>query len=180
MAGKHVGCAGTVLCVLVAVLTGGCGTSRPLPRATGTPTAALPTDPASIASRDALAAYDGMMADWTAVSKTSDYQDPTLTRHVSGDALSRLVRIVAAAQAAGVVSKGQPIDNARVVQLIPLNAPTEAILTDCADGTAWLQYKVDGTRVPGVGGHYRVDATADDLNGVWKITKFAVQVADKC
>ena len=180
MAEKHVGRAGSVLCVLVAVLTGGCTTSRPLSQPPPTPTAALPTDAASIASRDALAAYDGMMADWTAVSKTSDYQDPILTRHVSGAALSRLVRIVAAAQASGVVSKGQPVDNARVVQLIPPHAPTEAVLVDCADATAWLQYKVDGTRVPGVGGHYRVDATADDINGVWKITKFAVQVADKC
>jgi len=180
VARKHVGRAGSALCVLVAVLTGGCSTSRPLPQVTPTPTAASPTDPASTASRDALAAYNGMMADWTAVSRTSNYQDPTLTQHVSGAALSRLVRIVAAAQAAGVVSKGQPIDNARVVQLIPPNAPTEALLADCADGTAWVQYKVDGTRVPGVGGHYRVDATADDINGAWKITKFAVQVADKC
>lgn len=145
-----------------------------------TPTSVQPTDPASVASRDALAAYNGMMADWTAVSKTSNYQDPILTQHVSGAALSRLVRIVAAAQAAGVVSKGQPVDNARVVQLIPPNAPAEAILVDCADGTSWLQYKTDGTRIPGVGGRYRVDATADDVNGSWKITKFAVHVADKC
>ena len=117
MAGKHVGRAALVVYALVAALTAGCGSSaRPSPAtAAAAPTSVPAADPASIASRDALAAYDGMMADWTVVSKTSDYQDPNLTRHTSGDALSKLVRTVAAAQAAGVVSKGQPVDSPREI-----------------------------------------------------------------
>jgi hypothetical protein len=178
--GKHVGRAGFITWALAAVLTAGCGTSsRPL-QATPTPASVLPTDPASVASRNALAAYDGMMTDWTAVSKTSNYQDPTLTRHTSGAALSKLVRTVAAAQAAGVVSKGQPVDNPRVVKLTPPGLPTEAILTDCADDAAWLQFKNDGTQIPGVGGRHAVDVQVDDIAGVWKVTKFAFHAVGTC
>jgi len=121
-----------------------------------------------------------MMADWTAVSKTSNYQDPTLTRHTSGAALSQLVRTVAAAQAEGVVSKGQPVDSPRVVKLTPAGAPTEAILADCADGTSWLQYRTDGTQVPGVGGRHEADVQVDDIDGVWKVTKFVFHPAGTC
>lgn len=181
MATKHVSRAGFVACALTMALAAGCGTSSPPSRATPTPSASvLPTDPASIASRDALAAYDGMMADWTAVSKTSNYRDPTLTRHTSGAALSKLVLTVAAAQAAGVVSKGQPVDNPRVVKLTPLGAPTEAILADCADDSAWLQFRNDGTQIPGVGGRHVVDVQVDDIDGVWKVTKFAFHAAGTC
>lgn len=181
MTGKHAGRAGLVACALTTVLTAGCGHSSPAPRARATPSAsAQPTDPVAVASRDALAAYEGMMADWTAVSKTSNYQDPTLTRHTSGAALSELVRTVAAAQAEGLVSKGQPVDSPRVVKLTPSGAPTEAILADCADGTDWLQYRTDGTRVPGVGGRHAADAQVDDIDGVWKVTKFVFHPAGTC
>ena len=181
MAGKHAGRAGFVACALATVLTAGCSNSSPPPRVTARPSAsAQPTDPASIASRDALAAYEGMLADWTAVSKTSNYQDPTLTRHTSGAALSQLVRTVAAAQAEGVVSKGQPVDSPRVVKLTPTGAPTEAILADCADGTSWLQYRTDGSQVPGVGGRHAADVQVDDIDGVWKVTKFVFHPAGTC
>lgn len=120
------------------------------------------------------------MADWAAVSHTSDYQDPTLTRHTSGAALSKLVLTVAAAQAAGVVSRGQPVDNPRVVKLTPTAAPTEAILNDCADDSAWLQYKKDGTQIPGVGARHAVDVQVDDIDGVWKVTKFGFHAAGTC
>jgi len=114
------------------------------------------------------------------VSKTSNYQDPTLTRHTSGDALSKLVRTVAAAQAAGVVSRGQPVDNARVVKLTPQGAPTEAILADCADASAWLQFRNDGTQIPGIGGRHAVDVQVDDIDGVWKVSKFVFHPAGTC
>ena len=181
MTGKHVDRAGFVMWALIMALAAGCGTSSLPARTTPTPPAsAQPTDPASIASRDALAAYNGMMADWTAVSKTSNYQDPTLTRHTSGAALSKLVRTVAAAQAVGVVSKGQPVDSPRVVKLTPLGAPTEAILADCADASGWLQFRNDGSPIPGVGGRHAVDVQVDDIAGVWKVTKFAFHPAGTC
>lgn len=180
MAGKQGGRVSVASCALAAVLTAGCGASTSRLPAAPAPTSAMPTDPASIASRDALAAYEGMMADWTTVSKTSNYQDPTLTRHTSGDALSKLVRTVAAAQAAGVVSRGQPIDHPRVVKLTPPAAPTEAILADCADDSAWLQYKTDGTQIPGVGGRHAVDVKVDDIDGLWKVTKFAFHDVGTC
>ncbi|MBS2547456.1 hypothetical protein KGQ19_11290 [Catenulispora sp. NL8] len=182
MAGKHVGRVALVVYALVTVLTASCGSSmRPSPHTPASaPSSILPTDPVSIASRNALAAYDGMMADWTAVSKTSNYQDPILTRHTSGDALSKLVRTVAAAQAAGVVSKGRPADSPRVVKLTPQGTPTEAILADCADASTWLQFKTDGTQIPGVGGRHAVDVQVDDIDGVWKVSKFVFHPAGTC
>jgi hypothetical protein len=181
LTGKHVAVIGVVTSVAACALAAGCSASPKKPAATAIPATASPTNPATAATLGALAAYNGMIADWVEVAKTSNYQDPTLTRHTSGTALSRLIRIVAAAQAAGVVSKGQPTGTAKVVQLTPANAPTQAEVIACADDTNWLQYELDGSRVPGgPGGRHHVEVQVQNFNGVWKVTHFDFQPVGTC
>lgn len=181
MTGKFVAVASVMTGVVACTLASGCSGSPKKPVATAITATASPTSRASAASLGALAAYNGMIADWVEVAKTSNYQDPTLTRHTSGAALSRLIRIVAAAQAAGVVSKGQPTGTAKVVQLTPPDAPTQAVVVACADDTNWLEYRTDGTLLPGgPGGRHHVEVQVQNIDGAWKVTKFNFQPVGTC
>ncbi|WP_238435839.1 MULTISPECIES: hypothetical protein [unclassified Frankia] len=129
----------------------------------------------------ALAAYRAMFEDWIAVSATSDYQDPRLTEHVSGRALSLLYESVYLDKEHGVVVKGRPVLAPRVTALGPEPDPSRATIVDCADDTDWLDYRLDGQledETPG--GRHFVQALALRTADVWKIDQLVIKDRGTC
>jgi hypothetical protein len=134
-----------------------------------------------VAERDALAAYRGMWEDWIAMAATSDYQNPRLSQHTSGRALSLIYRGIYVNKRNGVVSRGRPILSPRVTAATPAGNPDRATIVDCADSTNWLNYRPDGQlqdRTPG--GHRFIQSLAVKRNGGWKIDQLVVQAIGTC
>ncbi|WP_242419252.1 MULTISPECIES: hypothetical protein [Frankia] len=175
---------------MAGVALGGCGggarDARRLPSppasrtsATASP-AATPTEATPEAA--ALAAYRGMWEDWVAIAATSDYQNPRLTRHVSGRALSTIYRAVAADRHRGLVSHGTPTFSPRVSAFSPSDDPTRVTIDDCADASTWLHYdNASGKLEDDVpGGRHRVQALALRTAGVWKVDELVIQPVGTC
>jgi hypothetical protein len=157
------------------------GTSSELSPSPTLSTTTAPPSPATIARQEALAAYRAMWEDMATAAKTADYRSPLLAQHAAGAALSILVRGLYTDKRTGIVVKGQPVTNARVVSLSPPANPTKASIVDCFDDRHWLNYKVSGglqNSVPG--GLHHTTATVSDINGVWKVTQLHVEASGTC
>ena len=173
---------GIALALAFALLLPAChGSGSPHPP-TSTGPATSSTDSAeAIARRDALAAYQAMWADMAAAARTADYKSPLLPQHATQAALSLLVRGLYTDKRLGIVVKGRPVTNARVVSVSSLSNPTTAQIVDCFDDTHWLNYKVTGglqNKVPG--GLHHTTATVTKINGVWKVTRLHVEASGTC
>ncbi|WP_239338562.1 hypothetical protein [Frankia sp. CiP3] len=128
-----------------------------------------------------LAAYRGMWADWVAVAETSDYQNPRLTAHVSGEALSLIYKAVYANKRDGLVTRGTPTFSPWVSALTPTDDPNRATVVDCADDGGWLHYRLDGRledQIPG--GRHHVQALAVETSGTWKIDVLVIDKVGSC
>jgi hypothetical protein len=182
--------AGVAACAGIVLAGCGGGNGNPVP-ASRTPTASLATavrpSPtaslswAQVAERDALAAYRGMWEDWIAVAATSDYQNPMLTRHVSGEALSLIYRSVYANKRDGLVARGRPTFSGRVSAAEPAEDPDRVTVKDCSDGSRWLNYKLNGqlqNTTPG--GRHSVQALVVKNTGTWKVNVLVIQPVGTC
>jgi hypothetical protein len=157
------------------------GTSSELSPSPTLSTTTAPPSPATIARQEALTAYRAMWEDMATAAKTADYRSPLLAQHAAGAALSILVRGLYTDKRTGIVVKGQPVTNARVVSLSPPANPTKASIVDCFDDRHWLNYNVSGglqNNVPG--GLHHTTATVSDINGVWKVTQLHVEASGTC
>ncbi len=174
---------GAMLSVTAMLILSSCtsGTSSELSPSPTLSTATSPPSSATIARQEALAAYQGMWQDMVAAARTADYKSPLLAQHAAKAALSILVRGLYTDKRMGIVVKGQPVTNARVVGLSPSADPTKASIVDCFDDRHWLNYKVTGglqNNVPG--GLHHTTATVSDINGVWKVTQLHVEATGTC
>ncbi|WP_232425294.1 hypothetical protein [Pseudofrankia inefficax] len=130
---------------------------------------------------EALAAYRAMFEDWIAVSATSDYQNPRLTEHVSGRALSLLYQSVYLDKQHGLVVKGRPVLVPSVTALGPEPDPSRATIVDCADDTNWLDYRLDGQLQDDTpGGRHFVQALALRTDSTWKIDQLVIKDRGTC
>jgi hypothetical protein len=146
---------------------------------TAGPTASL--SPARVAERDALAGYHGMWEDWIAMAATGDYQNPRLSQHTSGRALSLIYRGVYANRRDGVVAKGRPVLTPHVTATSPPDNPDRITVLDCADTTNWLNYRPNGQLEDNIpGGRRRVQALVLKKGGVWKVDVLVVQPVGTC
>jgi hypothetical protein len=133
------------------------------------------------AATGALAAYRAMFDDWIAVAATSDYQNPRLTQHASGDAGLLLYKAVYLNHTDGVVAKGRPAISPRVTAVGPAPERDRATIIDCVDTTNWLIYKQNGElqdETPG--GRRFVQALALRTGGTWKVNQLVVQAIGTC
>ncbi len=169
-----------------AILLPACQSSGPASSATsgsasGPPASPSTDSPADVARHDALAAYEAMWEDMATAAETADYRSPLLAQHAASAALSILVRGLYTDKRMGIVVKGQPVTNARVVGLSPPANPTKASIVDCFDDRNWLNYKATGgleNNVPG--GLHHTTATVSDIHGVWKVTQLHVEASGTC
>ncbi len=162
------------------------GTAAPASASTNsappTGTSAQATD----AARQALAAYRAAFADWVAVESVpskSDYQSPVLARHMAGQALSSATEsIYLNTSVKGAVSKGVPVLNPAIGQLVPASAPAQVVVNDCVDTSSWLLWTADGKHlfndVPG--GRQKTQALIALVGGAWKMTQLHMQKIGTC
>lgn len=123
----------------------------------------------STPSAEALAAYRAMWAEVASAGTTADYQAPSLSEHLSGDALKTITENLAADKNQGIVGRGVPV----VHPVVTAASTTSVALSDCLDDRAWLQvYASTGKPVDDVPGGLRsTTATVTDINGTWKVTQ---------
>jgi hypothetical protein len=160
---------------------GGGGGSHDAHATTTAPSSSSPPSAAVLARPQVIAAYEAMWADMAAAGQTADYQSPLLPQHAAGAALSTLVRGLYAYRQKGLVIKGGPVTHPQVTSLTPPADPTQAAILDCFDDTHWLVYKASGgleNNVPG--GHRKVTAVVQDMNGVWKVTQLDTGAEGTC
>lgn len=130
----------------------------------------------------ALAAYRGMMADWTAAGLTANYQDPALAHHMSGSALSQVTRHLYVEKTEGAVVRGTPqLMEITFAQMVPTSNPTEVVINSCLDTSSWLEYTTDGhlyNNIPG--GRRKTQVLVLSQNGVWKVDQLAMNAVGTC
>jgi hypothetical protein len=168
----------------LATAASGCGTSpasHPPPVPTATPSA--PSSPAQTGDPQALAraAYLGMWQAYVAAARTADYQAPSLDHYAAGGALSTLTHGLYQEHQDGDVSLGQPVLHPAVTLVKGSGGEvTQADVTDCADGSHWLNYH-DGKLIAGQDLRRRyIVARLQPFNGTWKVTYLNVGKAGTC
>lgn len=131
---------------------------------------------------EALAAYDAMMRDVTAVAATSDYKDPRLAAHMTAQALSFWTTTLADQQAKGLVSRAAPQWSPRVTKVSPDECPDRVEVADCLDDSAWLKYKPDGTVADDVAGgkHASAAAIVRKPDGLWVVDQQVIGAIGTC
>ncbi|WP_131767955.1 hypothetical protein [Candidatus Protofrankia californiensis] len=137
--------------------------------------------PAQAAARDALTAYHGMWEDWIAMAATGDYQNPRLTQHASGEALSLIYRSVYANKRDGLVARGRPTFSGSISAAEPADNPGRITIKDCSDGSRWLNYTLDGKlHDTEPGGRHFVQALVVKKAGDWKVDVLVIQAIGTC
>jgi hypothetical protein len=136
----------------------------------------------SAAEKDAVDAYNAMWADMAAAARTADYQSPRLARHADGDALSQLSRGLYANKQHRIVAKGDPVTNPTVTSVTPSTDPTRVAISDCLDGTHWLNYVAATGELQNdtPGARHATTATVALVDGSWKVTELAVGQDGSC
>lgn len=174
------GFSGLVLCVGMCI--NGCASGSSNAKAPVTSDGKMTHAPSSAAvsneaEEQALAAYRAMWRDMTAVSASPDPNAPRLRDHATNGALQLMKYGLTKAKKEKVVSKGRVRVNPEVVE----TTTKEVKLQDCADGTEWLQYKLNGelkNTVPG--SHFKVDARVLRNGTVWKVSYLYMYEAGTC
>lgn len=134
-----------------------------------------------LAETDALAAYEAMWDDMVAVAAIPDYQSPRLAEHAASKAVTTLVEGVYTLQRDGLVAKGELVSTPSATGAEPVDRPTKVFLTDCLDGTRWLNYTAAGELENDTpGGLRRTTATVEIIDGSWKVTDVLVGGIGTC
>lgn len=176
-----------VACVVgLLLLAAACGDSSSSmdasPSTTSTPRTTAVRDAATTASKRAIAAYKAMWNAMATASRTADYQSPRLSLHADGDALSQLSRGLYANKQHGIVTKGDPATSPTVTSVTPSTEPTSVAISDCLDGTHWLNY-VEATgelQNDTPGARHATTATVELVDGSWKVMELAVGQDGSC
>jgi len=142
-----------------------------------------PSSPSPSADPQALAraAYLGMWKVYVAAARTADYQAPTLDHYAAGGALTTLTQGLYQEHQEGDVTLGQPKFDPVVTVVKASGADTAQVnVSDCADGSHWLNYH-DGKLIPGQAtGRRRIIAQLQPFDGTWKVTYLNVGKAGTC
>lgn len=174
---------GFACCCLLAVLAGCDAISSSGSRSTPTtaPETATRESPSEQREKQVLDAYRDMWDAYVEAARTSDYKSPKLARYAAGQAHSSLVSGLYANHKRGVVVRGTPRLNPRVISMTPVDHPTQAEVRDCADDSHWRTYDQSGHRVGTKPvGRRRVESTLRLFNGTWKVTWLLVKKERTC
>ncbi|MGP4115286.1 hypothetical protein ACTWP5_30865 [Streptomyces sp. 4N509B] len=150
------------------------------PAGSATPTPETVVDRAKEA---ALAAYRGMWLDMARAARTSNWRAGYLADHATGDALTAITGSLYADHRNGLVTRGDPILYPTVSSVNPPNDPTAIMIDDCGDSTNWLKYEEDTDQLADdePGGRQAIIAEVKrQTDGIWQVTRFAVQSVGSC
>ncbi|MFJ9174941.1 hypothetical protein [Streptomyces sp. NPDC102360] len=124
-----------------------------------------------------MAAYRAMWHDLTVASETSDASSSLLNDHARGDAVALMKFGLKKSKAEGVVGKGR----VRLAPEVVTATGGKVTLRDCVDSRRWLQYRLDGRLKNDVpGGHHKADATVENVDGSWRVSRFYLGKAGSC
>lgn len=130
---------------------------------------------------NAVTVYLAMWADMVEAGKTANYQSARLADHATSQALQVLYQGLLDAHNKKLVIKGQPTFSPSVTGVTPAVNPVAVTLSDCVDGTNWLNYTADGSLQDDTpGGKHRTTATVGRLNGRWLVTHLTVAGVGTC
>ncbi len=147
-----------------------------------TPTSSVAPSAVS-AGAAAVASYLAMWRDFAAAGLTSDWQSAALATHATGDALLQMSRGLYADHYNGLITKGHPVNHPTVTKATPAAAPSTVLISDCGDSTHWLKYVAKTGKLENdvPGGRQAITAEAKkQLDGSWKIDRFAVEGVGSC
>jgi hypothetical protein len=122
-----------------------------------------------------------MWKEYVTAARTADYQDPELDRYAAGGGLSVLTHGLYEEHQDGDVTLGQPkFDPVATIEKTFGADATQVKVSDCADGSRWLNYH-GGKIIPGqAAGHRRIIAQVQPFSGTWKVTYLNVGKAGTC
>jgi hypothetical protein len=158
-----------------------CGSATSTAKPSAPDAAASPSKSARHAAEHAaLAAYRGMWTAFVQAGRTSNPDDPRLSRYATGDALHAMTSSLADDRQHGYVSKGTLGTHPAITTAKPAQAPSEVDIRDCLDDRKALEYHKNGEPVDNTpGGLHRVSAVVQNVGG-WKVTSFAAQGVGTC
>jgi len=168
----------------VALLVGACSSSgEAAPPVAAPSTAAFAGPDAEVASKAALAAYNGYLGATRDASVDPDPTHPALRKYLADPLLTRVRDTVRDLETHGVVRTGKMVSDPRVSALdLTANPPTVSI-QDCIDSSGYkMVYAKSKKPVPGAaGGRYVATATATLYpDGRWLISDGAVHQDQPC
>jgi predicted small lipoprotein YifL len=177
--------------VSVAILSAallGCGGRGSLPGPPPSSSAAtLQASPSGTGSAQAQArqAYLAMWAAYVAASRTDAYQSTSLARYAAGAALSVLTHGLYADYQAGIVTRGKPSFDPRVMIVTAAGGGQQADIADCADSSGWSDYTRSGKLIPAQQqGRRQITARLQPFRQAggteWKVTYLNVGRAGTC
>lgn len=140
------------------------------------------SDPTAAAANAALDAYRGFRAAQVAAEATADARNKDLSKYAGDKALAQERANLLQLAEAGIVVKGRPVFNPKVVDVALGDSPVVTIM-DCVDTTNWRPvYKATGKSAAAPGQPRRVMATAlarpyDDR---WVITELTTDRSRSC
>lgn len=193
------GAVGTLLGIVLAALAGCSRSTTTSARPTATPDVGHATTASpqlSTSAEHAIAVYKAMWADVQLASETltipasasasgttsspgmPSYQNPILQQHLDGQALLTIQENLDTNEVQGIVALGVPVLHPTVASA----TPTTVQLTDCLDGTHWLQYFAATRQLVNntPGGFSYTTATVTDEAGGWKVTQLDVRADGTC
>ena len=175
--------AAAVFCLAAGAAGCASGTSGRQPPARTDPPPSAPGSPAQAGDPQALAraAYVGMWQAYVVAARTADYQAAPLDHYAAGGALTTLTQGLYQEHQDGDISLGQPVLHPAVTLVKGSGGNvTQADVTDCADGSHWLNYH-DGKPIAGQDLRRRyIIARLQPFNGTWKVTYLNVGKAGTC
>jgi hypothetical protein len=177
---RRQGCCFLALIIfLCGVAGGGCSAQR---RGAAQPTSASNERSLSQGARQrAVAVYVGMWQAFVVAGVTANADDPNLARYAAGDALRAITTALANDRRSGRVTKGSVETHPVVSGAAPASDPTQVLIQDCLDATAWLEHQASGALADQQpGGKHRVTATVSKLSNGWRVTAFAAQGVGTC
>lgn len=124
-----------------------------------------------------------MWEDYATAAETSNWQDPQLSQHATGIALTNITRGLYTAKTNGRVSRGRPKLDPQVSSVEPADAPSKVVIADCGDSTDWIQVRADtGEPVDDApGGRRQINAVVEkQTDGVWRVSDFGVHEVGSC
>lgn len=132
----------------------------------------------------AVATYAEMWQAMARAGKTSDWQSPELSHYATGEALATIIRSLYADNLDKVVTRGAPGNSPVARSAEPPEDPTKVLIEDCGDSTHWLKYHQGTDRPAGAGsggGRRLINAEVlRQVDGTWRVNRFAVQAVGTC
>lgn len=119
-----------------------------------------------------------MWNDLTNASHTANWRDPALAHHSTGEAFAELTSQLYSMNQNGLVSHGAPV----LHPYVTISTASKAIVDDCTSTVGWLEYIAATGKLKNniPGGNRLIESHVELVDGVWRVTEYAVGDLGSC